>query len=291
VGVWRDSSVKHVDKKHAVFGVIGYKNGPLRFKLMGYTRSIRPLMIPNNKLISLEEVILEPELAKLSRPELREFCWLRCQRMREPLASVIKLAISNINPKDKQTGICGSRAQIPARIQIHNMPQKENPIPPARYRPIERHSAIFAPASTVQQPGRHQLKAEQNSKATATAQQQSSTQNNHTATTSEGNLRYPVSRIQEVSEKRRGTSTAVGNTTISSDQPRPRTRVRGEADAELQQRIEVERAGRAVQVAPQQDYVITEKVDLVEIQGVTYNRKGTSVLKGMLVGNDKHFAT
>lgn len=82
VGYWKQSSEVDDANKHAVMGVLG-KNGMFRVKLTQETRDGRPLRGGNFPLgagslwIPWDEVIFEPHLKPLTRPEIKEYCRVR----------------------------------------------------------------------------------------------------------------------------------------------------------------------------------------------------------------------
>ncbi|KAH8899671.1 hypothetical protein GQ53DRAFT_816778 [Thozetella sp. PMI_491] len=81
LGYWNKSSETAEVDKHAVYGILG-ANDMFRVKLMKETRDGRPLMGnfptgPGALWIHWDEVVFEPHLANLSRPEIKEYCRVR----------------------------------------------------------------------------------------------------------------------------------------------------------------------------------------------------------------------
>lgn len=87
LGHWKlSSSVEAVDK-HAVYGILG-ANDMFRVKLMRETRDGRPLIgnFPQGAgalWIHWDEVIFEPHLQNLTRPEIKEYCRVRQRQLDE----------------------------------------------------------------------------------------------------------------------------------------------------------------------------------------------------------------
>ncbi|KAK1761439.1 hypothetical protein QBC47DRAFT_397406 [Echria macrotheca] len=84
IGYWKASSSKDPADKHAVYGVLG-ANDMFRVKLTRKTRDGRALVgnFPQGAgalWISWDEVVFEPHLRQLTRPEIKEYCRVRqCQ--------------------------------------------------------------------------------------------------------------------------------------------------------------------------------------------------------------------
>ena len=81
LGYWKQSSEKDPKDRHAVYGILG-ANDMFRVKLMRETRDGRPI---NGNFppgagalwIHWDEVVFEPHLKTLTRPEVKEYCRVR----------------------------------------------------------------------------------------------------------------------------------------------------------------------------------------------------------------------
>jgi len=87
LGHWKLSSSLEAIDKHAVYGILG-ANDMFRVKLMRETRDGRPLVgnFPQGAgalWIHWDEVIFEPHLQNLSRPEIKEYCRVRQRQLDE----------------------------------------------------------------------------------------------------------------------------------------------------------------------------------------------------------------
>lgn len=81
LGYWKHSSEPNPLDKHAVFGILG-ANDMFRVKLTRETRDGRPVVgnFPSGAgalWIHWDEVVFDPHLKNLSRPEIKEYCRIR----------------------------------------------------------------------------------------------------------------------------------------------------------------------------------------------------------------------
>uniref|UniRef100_A0A8H7K5I5 Uncharacterized protein n=1 Tax=Bionectria ochroleuca TaxID=29856 RepID=A0A8H7K5I5_BIOOC len=116
LGHWSKSNEENIENQHAVYGILG-RNDVFRVKLVRETRDGRYVdgnfpAAPGALWVAYDEVIMEPHLRLLARPEIKEYCRVRQYQIDQGETSEEKEKNEVKAAKEAQARVGGNSAII-----------------------------------------------------------------------------------------------------------------------------------------------------------------------------------